>query len=197
MNHLVAMFARCHAWLRCGFTAHLVSARGWDVLQVAWRCCHRGWDGCRGFKRGKHGQRWCSEGCRAGPGGSPAALVCAAPRCWAGPVRWTEGGVGPLCSCHSFASNLQALHVCYCNVAGALFLSLQECPVVIIAQKKHWVKEVIIRIAKSNTQCSEIPEIQPEQVECMLQITGSCNGNIWEISALVLPVGLSFSPSPG
>ena len=57
----------------------------------------------------------------------------------------------------------------------------------IVTQKNHWAKEVIIKIAKSNTCCSEIPEFQPEQVERVWQITGSCNGKIWEIFALVLP----------
>lgn len=64
----------------------------------------------------------------------------------------------------------------------------------IVTQKNHWAKEVIIKIAKSNTRCSEIPEFQPEQVECVLQITCSCNGKIWEIFALVLPCKIVVLP---
>lgn len=62
-----------------------------------------------------------------------------------------------------------------------------------VTQKNHWVKEVIITIAKSSTHCSERPDFQPEQVERVLQIPSAREGKIWAICALVLPPGLLFS----
>lgn len=67
----------------------------------------------------------------------------------------------------------------------------------IVKQKNHWAKEVIIKIAKSNTRCSEIPEFQPEQVERVLQITGSVMGRFGKSLLWFCPAGLLFFLSAG